>query len=47
MEYEIGTGHYCMKSVPIRSFSGLYLPEFRPNVAQKNSENGHFSCAAC
>ena len=47
MEYEIGTGHYCMESVPIRSFSGPYLPEFGPNVAQKNSEYRHFSCAAC
>ena len=33
---------YCVKSVYIRSFSGLYFP-MRENADQKNSEHEHFS----
>ena len=36
-------GKHCVKSVPIRSFSGPYFPAFGPNTDQKNSEYGKFS----
>ena len=47
---EIKTKKYithCMKSVHIRSFSGLYFLKFGLNMDQKNSEYGHFSCRGC
>ena len=34
---------HCVKSVRIRSLSGLYSPPFGMNTDQKTSEYGHFS----
>ena len=33
----------CVKSVRIRSYSGLYFPAFGLNMDHTNSEYGHFS----
>ena len=33
----------CVKSVPIRSYSGPYSFRMRENTDKKNSEYGHFS----
>ena len=43
--YSKTTNLHCVKSVRIRSFSGLYFPVFRmgENTNQKNSEYRHFS----
>ena len=38
--------YHCVKSVRIRSFSGLYFPTFGLNTDQKNFEYGHFSRSA-
>ena len=35
---------YYVKSVRIRSFSGLYSVRMRGNMDQKDSEYGHFPC---
>ena len=35
-------GFHSMKSVHIRSYSGLYFPAFGLNSDQNNSEYGHF-----
>ena len=34
---------HCVKSVPIRSYSGMYSVRMRENTDQNNSEYGHFS----
>ena len=34
--------HHCVKSVRIRSFSGLYFSASGLNTDQKKSEYGHF-----
>ena len=39
-------GLHCVKSVPIRSYSGLHSVRMRENMDQNNSEQGHFSRSA-
>ena len=48
--------YHCVKSVPIRSYSGPYFPAFglntysvqmRENADQNNSKYGHFLRSAC
>ena len=34
--------YHCVKSVPVRSYSGLYFPAFGLNTDQNNSEYRHF-----
>ena len=36
---------HCIKSVRIRSYSGLYFRAFGLNTDQNNSEYGHFLCS--
>ena len=37
-------GVHCVKSVPIRSYSGPYSVRMRENAEQINSEYGHLVC---
>ena len=57
-EIQEWSGHHCVKSVQIRSFSGPYFPVFRLNTfriqsecgeiqTRKKSIFGHFSRSAC
>ena len=41
--FEKYSNQHCLKSLLIRSFSGLYLARMRENTDQKNSECGRFS----
>ena len=41
--FEKYSNQHCLKSLLIRSFSGLYLARTRENTDQKNSECGRFS----
>ena len=40
-ENAINNAYYCVKSVRIRSYSGLYFPIFGLNTGQNNSEYRH------
>ena len=41
-ENEVVQGNHCVKSVRIRSYSGLYSVWIRENAGQNNSEYWHF-----
>ena len=40
---DFNKAHHCVKSVRIRSFSGLHFPAFGLSTDQKKSKYGHFS----